>query len=99
MSYVFDEFCKKANYRKMKLNSKTYLTLNFIKYNPYCTKKEVQKFIYGEEKYSSYSQFTWKNILEDNLVNKSKKGTKTVYYITTIGECYIDFINKNNYKN
>jgi hypothetical protein len=97
--YHFGLCCAKAKYNKMNLNSKTYQTLCFIKYNPWCHKSDVQKFVYGEKKYSSYGSFVWKNILADGLVSKSGSGNNIRYLITPLGESYIDYINRNSYKN
>jgi len=97
--YKFGLCCTKATYRRMNLQSKTYQALNFIKYNPWCHKSDVQRFIYGEKKYSSYGSFVWKNLLADGLVSKSGRGNNIRYLITPLGESYIDYINLNNYKN
>lgn len=95
--YVFGACCTKASYDKMNIESKTYQTLNFIKYNPFCTKKDVQVFLYGKSKYSSYGSFVWKNLLADGLIYKHRKGNSFIYSISTIGEGYIDYINRNHY--
>lgn len=101
--YHFGLCCTKATYQNIKANSKTYQTLNFIKYNRFCTKAEVQKFVYGEKKYSSYGSFVWKNLLADSLIQKTvgslygKKGI--VYYITPHGELMLENMNANIYHN
>lgn len=95
--YKFGLCCVKATYKKMNINSQTYKALCFIKYNANCTKRVVQQFIYGEVKYPSYGCFVWKNLLADNLIEKHGKGKNTTYIITSIGEAYIDYINRKNY--
>jgi hypothetical protein len=104
--YTFGLCCTKATYKKMSLQSKTYQALNFIKYNPFCTRAEVQRFIYGNKKYSSYGSFVWKNLLADSLIQKTdgrfygRFDGHVVYYITPHGEAFLEEINRNNiYKN
>ena len=100
MDYSFN-FTNKFSYKNMTIESKTYKTLCYIKYNPTCTKKDVQRFIYGEIKYASYSSSVWTNILADKLIFKTVAmvdGKKTVgYCISPIGEAYIDAINRKHY--
>lgn len=96
--YKFGTDCTKASYKRMNINSQTYKTLCYIKYNHQCTKKDVQRFIYGQPKYSSFGQFTWKNLLSDNLIEKIGNGNKITYIITPLGEAMIDYINRKHYK-
>ena len=67
---------------------------------------EVQRFIYGKKKYSSYGSFIWKNLLADSLIQKTdgsfydRPNDHVVYYITPRGEAFLEEINQNNiYKN
>lgn len=95
--YTFGLSCTKASYKRMTIDSKTYKALCFIKYNHYCSRKQVQQFVYGESKYSAYGCFTWKNLLADKLIEKCGKGKNTRYIITPIGESYIDYINRKHF--
>lgn len=98
--YSFD-FSRKFSYKRMTTESKTYKALCFIKYNPCCTKRTVQKFLYGEFKYGSYSSSVWTNLLADKLIFKTVamiNGRKTVgYAISPLGDAYIDYINRKCY--
>ena len=97
--YEFGLSCTKATYKRISVNSRTYQALCFIKYNPNCKRKSVQQFVYGEPKYTSYSCFVFKNLLADNLIEKVGNGRNVAYHITPIGEGYIDYFNRNHYKN
>ena len=96
--YKFGTDCTRATYKRMNIHSQTFKVLNYIKYNNNCTKKDVQKFVYNAPKYPSHCQFIWKNLLEDNLIEKIGSGNKITYIITPLGEAMIDYINRKHYK-
>jgi hypothetical protein len=68
--YKFGLCCTKASYKKMDINSKTYKALCFIKYNHYCSRKQVQQFVYGESKYSD--EQSWRDIFSHKLSEKMR---------------------------
>jgi predicted transcriptional regulator len=97
--YSFGDFhVSKANYKRMNPYSKTILALMFIANKPDCERKEVNHFIHGENKYSQYSSFIWKNIIADELVEKKRTGNTYVYSITEKGKLFLNDFLKEHYK-
>jgi predicted transcriptional regulator len=97
--YSFGDFhVSKANYKRMNPYSKTILALMFIANKPDCERKEVNHFIHGENKYSQYSSFIWKNIIADELVEKKRSGNTFIYNITEKGKKFLDEFLKDFYK-
>ena len=89
---------KKANYKKMTPYSKTILALIYLTNRPNVERKEVNCFIHGEDKYSQYSSFIWKNILADKLVEKKRSGNTFIYNITEKGKNFLNEFLKDFYK-
>jgi hypothetical protein len=81
-------------YTKMHRNSITIQYLRSILHFGLARRKDVQKDVYGQVKYSSYGGLIWRNLLASEMINKVRIKNTTYYTITQKGKDLIKYVNE-----